>query len=59
MIEKEYDSIESVINVVSSFPYVEGLDENDKDLIRDYLKSNGLVIKSDPFILVGGKYEDY
>ena len=59
LIEKEYDSIESVINVVSSFPYVEGLDENDKDLIRDYLKSNGLVIKSDPFILVGGKYEDY
>ena len=56
-IKRTFPSIQSILNVVKSYPYIENYSEKDEKKIIDYLQSdpNNLTITSDPFIIIGGK----
>lgn len=57
LIEREYESIEDILNVIQSFPYIKKLNKEDLKNIEEYLKLNKehLKISSDPFILEAEK----
>lgn len=53
---RKYQSVQEIINITKSFPFIEDYSEKDEETIREYLNGN-CNITSDPFILVAKKYE--
>ena len=56
-IKRRFPNIQSVLNVVKSYPYIEDYSDADEQKIIQYLSEDPtqLTITSDPFILIGGK----
>lgn len=56
-IKRTFPNIQSVLNVVKSYPYIEDFSDEDEQKIIQYLSEDPthLTITSDPFILIGGK----
>lgn len=53
---RKYQSVQEIINITKSFPFIEDYSEKDEKTIREYLNGN-CNITSDPFILVAKKHE--
>ena len=53
---RQYQSVQEIINITKSFPFIEGYSEKDEETIRKNLNGN-CNITSDPFILVAKKHE--
>ena len=55
-VHREYQSVQEIINITKSFPFIENYSEKDEEMIRKRLNDN-CNITSDPFILVAKKHE--
>lgn len=55
-VHRKYQSVQEIINITKSFPFIEGYSEKDEETIRKNLNGN-CNITSDPFILVAKKHE--
>lgn len=55
-VHRKYQSVQEIINITKSFPFIEDYSEKDEELIRESLNGN-CNITSDPFILVAKKQE--
>lgn len=57
IISRKFNSVDDVLKVVKSYPYIMDYSDKDEETIKKYLEENEkhLIIHSDPFILVGGK----
>ena len=55
-VHRKYQSVQEIINITKSFPFIEGYSEKDQEIIRESLNGN-CNITSDPFILVAKKHE--
>ncbi len=55
-VHRKYQSIQEIINITKSFPFIEGFSEKDEEIIKESLNGN-CNITSDPFILVAKKHE--
>lgn len=53
-VQRKYESVEEIINITKSFPFIEGYSTDDEEIVRTHLKGNS-TITSDPFILVAKK----
>lgn len=55
-VHRKYQSVQEIIDITKSFPFIEDYSEKDEELIRESLNGN-CNITSDPFILVAKKQE--
>lgn len=55
-VHRQYQSVQEIINITKSFPFIECYSEKDEEIIRENLNGN-CNITSDPFILVAKKHE--
>ena len=55
-VHRKYQSVQEIINITKSFPFIENYSERDEETIKEYLNGN-CNITSDPFILVAKKHE--
>lgn len=55
-VHKNYKNVQEIINITTSFPFIENYSEKDKERIIESLNGN-CNITSDPFILVAKKIE--
>ena len=55
-VHRKYRSVQEIINITKSFPFIEDYSEKDEETIRESLNGN-CNITSDPFILVAKKHE--
>ena len=53
-VRRKYQSVQEIINITKSFPFIKGYSEKDEEIIRESLNGNCNII-SDPFILVAKK----
>lgn len=53
-VSRRYESIQEIINITKSFPFIKDYSEKDEELIKRRLNGN-CTITSDPFILVARK----
>ena len=55
-VHRQYQSVQEIINITKSFPFIEGYSKKDEETISESLNGN-CNITSDPFILVAKKQE--
>ena len=57
IITRKFNSVDDILKVVKSYPYIKDYSEEDEQILKEYLleSEDHLTIHSDPFILVGGK----
>ena len=55
-VHRQYQSVQEIINITKSFPFIENYSKKDEETISECLNGN-CNITSDPFILVAKKHE--